>query len=409
MTTASLHDSTQASSAGQTVITSAFHAPVRCSSSSKGWLWQEKAALRLIGEHYCGAKLLAARSVYIALTEIASDQHTQTKARAACSYIGSRAGVSEGTARRYLHELAALGIVAIEANGNRAFNTYHLLAVSVPERGGLAASTMTLADGKGISSRPLVETRGITGASLTQTETPASAPLDGARGITDAPQIKKKDSKTKNKQTGLVSHFDGRLDVGDVTTSAVCLPTPPPPAEEISRAVSALTGIGVRLEVAKQSATFYPLSYIRVWVAYALRAQGLKNRAGFVLAMLKAGQEPPAIGGKPCWVPPSADQQGSTPPACPPIEDVLETEPPSPRDIAAWQVVRGDLLTGVSAAVRIWLGNVRLIELTDGRALLSSPPVGVARRLEAAYQDDITRQLGGMLGRDITVEFRHGW
>jgi hypothetical protein len=259
------------------------------------WLWQEKAALRLISEHYSGARLLAARSIYLALTEIASDQHTPSQARAACSYIGTRAGVTEGTARRYLHELANLGLLAIDTAA-RDWNTYHLLAIDVPQGDDLAVATMPLADGKGISSAP-----------PTQVETPAGAPLDMAKGITGAPQMKKEIPKT-NKQTTTGVLVVPPVEIASATTTAadgvvgrlvskieeyVAATNPSSCVDgQAGEAIAALTGLGVRRTVAQEVAQQFAATLIMAWVA-ASASPKVKDRAAWALAMIRTGDAPP--------------------------------------------------------------------------------------------------------------------
>ncbi len=118
--------------------------------ASPGWLWQEKSALQVIRQRYSGERLRAARSIYLALTEVASNQYTPTRAHTSCAYLGGLAGVSEVTARRYLHEFAALGLIDV-LPGIHAANTYILLGESAP-LDDLAKASMPLADGQGKSS-----------------------------------------------------------------------------------------------------------------------------------------------------------------------------------------------------------------------------------------------------------------
>ncbi len=117
--------------------------------SSSGWLWQEKSALHTLGQHFSGPRLLAARSIYLALTEIASNQFTPTRAHTSCAYLGSVAGCSASSVRRYLREFVNLSLVAVEMGIHQA-NTYILLGeMKSPDT--LEAGEMPLADGSGRS------------------------------------------------------------------------------------------------------------------------------------------------------------------------------------------------------------------------------------------------------------------
>ncbi len=117
--------------------------------STSGWLWQEKSALRTLGQYFSGPRLLAARSIYLALTEIASNQFTPARAHTSCAYLGSVAGCSESSVRRYLREFVSLSLVAVEMGIHQA-NTYILLG-EAKSPDALAAGEMPLADGGGRS------------------------------------------------------------------------------------------------------------------------------------------------------------------------------------------------------------------------------------------------------------------
>src|SRR4029453_15226182 len=86
------------------------------------WCWLEKPKLRTIadvleeGKH---GNLTAARSVYLALGEIASDRQSETFT-VATSYIAQRAGVTSKTVRRVIGILKKLGFLKAQprsANG----------------------------------------------------------------------------------------------------------------------------------------------------------------------------------------------------------------------------------------------------------------------------------------------------
>lgn len=101
--------------------------------------WQHTAALARLRAHYSGERLerrATALAIYMALTELASQQRTPNRAEAFIGAIADLAGVSETTVRRYLRDFSALGMVAVTrrrvgARLNLA-NIYHLLAVDTP-------------------------------------------------------------------------------------------------------------------------------------------------------------------------------------------------------------------------------------------------------------------------------------
>jgi DNA binding protein with HTH domain len=94
--------------------------------------WLEKRKLRTIadvseeGKH---GNLTAARSVYLALAEIASDKQSDTFT-VATSYIAQRAGVTSKTVRRVIKILKRLGFVRIQgrsASGLKLAHEYTLI------------------------------------------------------------------------------------------------------------------------------------------------------------------------------------------------------------------------------------------------------------------------------------------
>ena len=82
-------------------------------TTASAWCWQEKAALRKITEVFSeSGSAASARSVYVALTEIASDnqaEHFQEKV----ALIAHKAGVSVRTAGGLLQSLEQIGLVKI--------------------------------------------------------------------------------------------------------------------------------------------------------------------------------------------------------------------------------------------------------------------------------------------------------
>jgi hypothetical protein len=427
--------------------------------ASAGWLWQERSTLQRINKAFNGARLLTARSIYLALTECASQQRTPGRAHTSCAYLGSLAGCSERNARRYLHEFAALGLIAIEPGVHRA-NTYILLGQAAPSDN-LANAVMPLADSAGNSvtsppstRRPAPEQAPTFGNMVTAAAerggdipdrpapavslpTPASAyasdPSLPARGDNaDHPDrlrgdaggsqdITNESNKPKN-QTNRGDGDEGRVVIADESLAA----SDPPnradirlliTSEEQRAAVLSLTGIGVRRVLAEQLAASHDASIIRAWVRYALKTGGLKSKAGFVLSRLRAGEQPPLISSSLImYAPPASDQPppasgliAASPPPAEQVAPASAAAPPTASAIAVWQTVQGGLLASASTGARIWLQQVRLLRLTDGQATLSSPPLGAHTSLAQRYQGEIAAQLAEVLGRVMQVEFVSGW
>ena len=97
--------------------------------------WLGKRQLRMIADAFAQGKigaLAAARSVYLALSEIASDKQSDTVIIATL-YIAQRAGVTSKTVRRVTKILKQLGFLKMQgrsANGLKLANQYTLVRSS---------------------------------------------------------------------------------------------------------------------------------------------------------------------------------------------------------------------------------------------------------------------------------------
>jgi DNA-binding MarR family transcriptional regulator len=79
--------------------------------------WQDKHALRILRAHYDGERLkqrATALAVYLALTELASDQYQQDRVEVVHRAIWEATGTSESTVKRYLKEFVEIGLIAVE-------------------------------------------------------------------------------------------------------------------------------------------------------------------------------------------------------------------------------------------------------------------------------------------------------
>jgi len=80
------------------------------------WCWQEKQILRTIGDIFDASNDVAsARSVYVAITEIASDEQSDTFTRPIAE-IERRAGVSRRTVASMLNRFEELKIIRVKRN-----------------------------------------------------------------------------------------------------------------------------------------------------------------------------------------------------------------------------------------------------------------------------------------------------
>ncbi len=379
--------------------------------------WEARSAWSIIRSHYAGGllkQLKAARAVYSAMTELASEQHTPTRLHTSYAYLGSAAGVSEATARKFAREFAALGLVLIQENRHQA-NDFYLLDPA-------AASLGATADTPTAANRRATDTP------------PPSTWVQPRTGKTTRIEIK--ESKTT---TGVVVLAD--------TTSAA-LPTTTAISSDVDeQAVKALTGLGVRRTVAEKIAATCPMDDITAWSRYAQRQASLKSKAGFVLAMLRAGERPPSPFGDTSGLRyqnadlPAPTQQrqarGLTEASSPPESETVAAALPaeqsaicnphsiiqnsklktqnceaansalSTQHLALWQAAREELrgrLGNVTWAM--WLQHMRLLAVEEGRAVLSAPPVG---NFAQRYGGEVGTALGGVLGRAVVVEFVSGW
>ncbi len=99
--------------------------------------WQAKSALQRLRRHYSGERLkqrATAIAIYTALTEIASNQHSQDRVEAFVAQIVNLTGTSEATVKRYLRDFEErIGLIAVErrkiANTVSLANVYNLLTV----------------------------------------------------------------------------------------------------------------------------------------------------------------------------------------------------------------------------------------------------------------------------------------
>ena len=284
----------------------------KTAADNGGFNWQQRLAMRLLPTHFptkSGLCLGTARSIYVALTEIAADQFTPSRVKASNAHIGKVAGYSADTIHRYVREFAHVGLLKIEeGHGQYEPNTYILLIVVDANRHArLSADTMPLADGAGQSRGGVGATpeaiptkrRGGVGA----TPQPANVGANpSGRGGTHATQIQRDDSRIKESNKQAVGVGPVGSDSADVTNEQSRLgPVPstqiPQPTTTLSNEQQAtahqLIGLGVQRRVAEELALKCSPAAVTGWITYTHTAKGITSPAGFVLAKLRAGDEPP--------------------------------------------------------------------------------------------------------------------
>lgn len=88
--------------------------PTPRSAKEAPYCWAAKGVLRVIGERFQNSnKVPTARSVYLALCEIASDVQSESF-RVKIALVADKAGVSYKTALEYLRELEIAGLVGVQ-------------------------------------------------------------------------------------------------------------------------------------------------------------------------------------------------------------------------------------------------------------------------------------------------------
>src|SRR5882757_5164014 len=105
-------------------------------TSDGPFCWQNKAVLRMITEEFAESnQAVSARSLYLALTEVASDEQSETFT-ASKALIAHKAGLSVKTAERILPGLEHLGFLKIDrglveatSGSIKSPNTYTLLSM----------------------------------------------------------------------------------------------------------------------------------------------------------------------------------------------------------------------------------------------------------------------------------------
>jgi hypothetical protein len=105
-------------------------------SKQRPWCWCEKTVLRVITETFAeSSQAISARSLYLALCELASDNQSDTFTENK-ALIAHKAGLSVKTVERLLHGFEELALVRVDRNVSRttsgsikSANTYTLLAM----------------------------------------------------------------------------------------------------------------------------------------------------------------------------------------------------------------------------------------------------------------------------------------
>jgi hypothetical protein len=101
-------------------------------ASDSPFCWQSKAALRLIRESLDKERTVASGiAVYVALTEIASDQQSETFITTE-AWVAMKAGVSVKTASDRIKDLVVIGLVKVSTAKLKAPSTFTLLSVRKP-------------------------------------------------------------------------------------------------------------------------------------------------------------------------------------------------------------------------------------------------------------------------------------
>ncbi len=405
-------------SSRQTLLT-ALERSIEAAAKSGGYLWQQKLAVKRLADLIPtkpGLVLGTARSIYMALTEVASDQRTPTRARASNAHLAKLADFSADTVHRYIREFERIGIVTVvPGRGQYDPNTYILLLIPTPDQpADLEAATLPLADGAGQSrggggagsADPASDGRGGTGARS-----------EAVRGSMGATQIQNERLRTKrtNKQAGVgglvVDYPATRVDEHPAAepppAASTQIPQPALPlTTEQQVSVQQLTGIGVQRRVAEELATTCSSEVVAGWVEYTRTAKGITSPAGFVRTKLRAGEQPP----RPSqpdpqnWVAEYAAEQRKRQEE--EARKLLARYGVDQPTLARWLTVRERLAAEHEAAYYLCFKDAFLACPDAHTALLVLPPrvpLAEAAQHTALLQELLTAQLG----YDLSIRFEH--
>ncbi len=251
--------------------------------------WQALVTIECIQQHFDEGHCATAVALYTALTLLASQQRTPGQCHTSAAYLGAQIKVSESTARRYLHDFEELGLIEVVA-GRHAANTYILLDVEQPTPTGF--DDVPLADAKGISRGVMGDTLPYRVATAMTDRGSTHATPEPSRGSTHDSQCitsdlnKEQIQQPTNGGGGVMDVKATRPDRGTVVERQI------KPLDQ--GVVSALCRLGIRRGTAEGLAAQHDVERVTGWARYARDAQGLKNRAGFVITRLKAGDPPPS-------------------------------------------------------------------------------------------------------------------
>lgn len=206
--------------------------------------------------------------------------------------------------RRYLREFVSLGLIAVEMGVHQA-NTFLLLAIA-PAQGSESAPSPAQPATAPLQQRA---NRVVIGDSPNQAADGQAKRSRVASGDNQESRIDKpRKNKPTNRSAGVANVAqDGGLrraiSANPITliparkaNPSVHSPQPSVLTAEQEAAARSLSGIGVRRSVADTTARCHSPADVQAWVRYALRQASLRSKAGLVLAMLQAGEQPPTLG-----------------------------------------------------------------------------------------------------------------
>lgn len=95
--------------------------------------WVSRAASRRLADHFSGGGLAQARSIYLAVAELASEAYAGAERRLPASVlaVAERAGVDSATVKRYSPRLAEAGLLRRECEGRGKRSTWVLIEPKV--------------------------------------------------------------------------------------------------------------------------------------------------------------------------------------------------------------------------------------------------------------------------------------
>jgi len=382
--------------------------------------WQANLALDLIEQHFPRPKMtaIAASGIYAKLTQLASEQRTPGQCHTSCAYLAARCDLGEACVRRYLHEFEQIGLLRI-IPGSHAANTYLLMPVIGEQRAAneptssLEAASLPLADKQGVSINQRLVGRGIMGDPPPTREAIPHDRLAAPRSILQDRQYITKGINKEREQPDRVGGDQLGIDHSSLADEQPAQAATPPAAastqiphqgnsltDEQHATAQRLTAIGVQRKVAQQLVLTCSAEAVSGWLEYTRNAKGITSPAGFVLAKLRAGDEPPRPSQPAAsWIAEQRKRQEEE------ARRLLTRYGVDQPTLAVWLAVLDRLQAKEQGAYLCF--KDALLARPDARTALLVLPSRVPLEQAASFTSLLLALLASHMGADVQLRFEH--